>query len=164
MRSTTPLVRINRTRIPVPFLGRLEVITTIQALSGSRVLAPPGVPACKPPLGQATPRTRADAIGNTASCRSWRRMKLLSERGSDAFWWHQAQRSPALWPCGSWHSGFGQGRDPRGMSHRVQRFMAPPKVSGPTWRRTGWCACAGLPAQLSSCSRHECTPNERHAV
>jgi len=32
----------------------------------------------KPPIGQATPPTRADAVGNPASWRSWRRMKSLS--------------------------------------------------------------------------------------
>src|SRR6059036_1218383 len=50
------------------------------------------------------------------------------------------------------------------MSHRVQRFMEPPRVFGSTWRRTGRCACAELPAQLSYCSRYDYTPHEGHAV
>jgi hypothetical protein len=87
------------------------------------------------PLSPVAPTTsRGEIGGHNAPPVHWR--SSISRRSS-GWCTHQAQRAPALWPCCSGHSGFGQGPDPSGMSHRGQRCMAPPSVPAPPRRRTG---------------------------
>src|SRR5262249_25058378 len=77
-----------------------------------------------------------------------------SLQDSSCLWRHQAHRSPALWPCSSGQSGFGQDQAPRGISHCGQRCITSPWAR-PNLRLSllGGCVLHGMLCWSTTCTR-----------
>ena len=127
-RCLDPLRRARAAITPPPLRGRAEHGGT-HACSPTTARGEIGV--------QTSPPVLWETLGFAASV--WPSDDWLSSIALGPSWWckHPTQRVPALGPCGSRDSGFGQGPEPRGMSHCGHCCMVPLSLPALRERRTG---------------------------